>query len=90
METFNNTNSWAAMGRHSLASPIQTLDDQTKASFNLNPDDIFVVTIDGKTRNTIFERWHGAHALFYSPKDDWRLIVYHTDLRKLVKRKKQS
>lgn len=88
MEHFDNCDSWAAMGRHALAAPVKTLDEQTMASFNLNPNDIYVVTVEGKTRNCIFENWHGVHACFYSVADDWRLIIYHADLRKLVKRRK--
>lgn len=88
MEHFDNTDSWAAMGRHILAPPVKTLDEQAKASFNLSPDDIYVVTMDGRTRDCTWEGWHGQHCLFYSPKDDWRLIVHHSDLRKLVKRRK--
>jgi len=88
METFNNSDSWAAMGRHALASPVLTLDEETMSSFHLNTDDVYVVTVDGKTRACVFERWHGQHALFYSVRDDWRLIIHYTDLRKLVKRKK--
>jgi hypothetical protein len=30
----------------------------------------------------------GQHALFYSVQDDWRFIVHHTNLRKVVKRVK--
>ncbi len=86
METFNNSDSWAAMGRHVLAPPVLTLDADTMASFKLNTDDVFVVTVDGKTRACVFERWHGQHALFYSVRDDWRLIIHHSDLRECVKR----
>ena len=50
MEHFNNTDSWIAMGRHELSAPVHTLDDQTKASFRLNPDGVFVVTLEGKKR----------------------------------------
>jgi hypothetical protein len=88
MEHFNNTDSWIAMGRHELSAPVHTLDDQTKASFRLNPDGVFVVTLEGKTRPTVFEGWHGSHALFYSVRDDWRFIIHVGDLRKVVKRKK--
>jgi hypothetical protein len=88
METFNNHDSWAAMGRHALAPPVLTLDEETKSSFNLNSDDLYVVTLEGKTRVCTFERWHGQHALFYSHRDDWRLIIHYAELRRLVKRKK--
>ena len=94
-ETFNNTNSWIARGCNVLAEPTSVFltddsipEDICKAVSKLNHDDIYVITLEGKTRAVTFERWHGCHALFYSPFDDWRFIIYFLDLRKLVKRRK--
>jgi len=87
-ERFNNNDSWIARGCNGLAAPVHTLDDETKAGYRLNDTDLYVITLESKTRAVTFERWHGCHALFYSPFDDWRFIIYFLDLRKLVKRKK--
>jgi len=94
METFNNTDSWISMGRHKLAPYVQTtadveMDDATdRACRKVNDQDIYSVSLAGKTRVCTFEYWHGVHALFYSSKDDWRFIVHYSDLRQVVKRVK--
>lgn len=56
--------------------------------YPFSTDDLYRVTLEGRTRTVIFERWHGQHALFYSVQDDWRFIVHHTNLRNVVKRVK--
>ncbi len=97
METFDNKNSWISMGRHKLAAPLFGFDPNDPADAEnialakrLNENDLYRVTLEGKTRTVTFEGMHGCHALFYSARDDWRFIVWIDDLRKLVKRKKQS
>ena len=87
-ETFNNTDSWIARGCNGFAPPVHTLDDETKAGFRLNYEDTYVITLEGKVRTVTFERWHGGHAIFYSPYDDWLFCVWHENLRKTVKRVK--
>lgn len=95
METFNTKSSWIAMGRHELAAPMFGFDpndpadaDRIALAKKLNTDDLYQVTLGGKTRTVTFEKWHGCHCLFYSVRDDWRFIVWIDDLRKCVKKVK--
>jgi hypothetical protein len=62
-------------------------DDKILAA-KLDPEHLYQVTLDGKVHRVTFERWHGAHALFYSFRDDWRFAVYIDHLREHVKRVK--
>jgi len=89
LEHFNRKESWIAQGGHSFGPPAFDADESVKQSFHLNTDDLYRVTLQGKVRNVTFERWHGGWALFYSPRDDWRYAIWHEDLRRLVKRKRQ-
>ena len=94
MENFNNKGSWIAMGRHELGPTDFEFDpadaDRIALASKLNNDDLYQVTLEGKTRTVTFEHWHGLHALFYSVRDDWRFIIWIDDLRQCVKRVKRS
>lgn len=89
MERFNNHDSWISMGQHQLAPLVHDADESVKAEFHLSTDDLYRVTLEGKTRIVTFEGWHGRHCLFYSGRDDWRYIIDIDNLRKVVKRVKQ-
>lgn len=93
MENFNNKSSWIAMGRHELAVPMFGFDPNDAADADklalvrkLSTDDLYQVTLGGKTRVVTFEKVHGCHCLFYSVRDDWRFCIWIDDLRKCVKR----
>lgn len=89
METFKKGESIIMQGKHELGVPVSKNDsgfysEEDKALANkLNDNDLYQITMGGKTRCVTFERWHGAHALFYSFRDDWRYALYIDDLRKL-------
>jgi len=85
METFNEPKSFVCMGRHKIAPPTLTLDAATAASYNLNTESVYLVTVAGQKRACVFRWFHGAHAMFYSPMNDWTLCVYHTDIPTSVK-----
>lgn len=90
MENFNTKSSWVAMGRHELGPIVFEFDpadtDRIALAKKLNTDDLYQVTLGGKTRTVTFEQMHGCHCLFYSVRDDWRFCIWIDDLRKCVKR----
>jgi hypothetical protein len=90
METFNEPVSFVMMSKHKIAPPTLTLEEDVAESFNLNTTDTYRVTIEGKPWGCVFRRWHGQHCLFYCPMRDNTIAVHYTDLRKLVKRVKES
>jgi hypothetical protein len=83
METFNSPESFVMQGKHKIAPPTLTLDDAKKPM--LSTDAIYAVEVNGWNRVAVFRRWHGVHALFYSPKDDCTMAVYYNHLPKRVK-----
>lgn len=90
METFNEPVSFVMMSKHKIAPPTLTLDEGVAESFNLNHDDSYRVTIEGKTWGCVFRKWWGQHALFYVPHRDNTVAIHVNDLRKMVKRAKRS
>lgn len=87
MEHFNTKTNIVYGGTHKLAPPVFTLDAETKASFNLQPNVCeFRVEHEDKYWVAHFEGWHGAHALFYVPKRHNYIAVWHEKLRDTVKR----